>query len=150
MPSIFRSLFPIKPTSKGRESVRTENFLRSCQAVAFNMLKAGKTWDDIDARLRVIVIRELMPRRGEHTADEAADFYRRYYELVDGAWLPAVLKIKEAWLQMAADPRKFLRSKGIIPPTPPGMPSDDLLDNSRGGMPVPKNWVAGVHYKEEK
>jgi hypothetical protein len=46
-----------------------------------------------------------------YSADEVADFYRTHWQLIDNAWLPAVLKMKEDWLAMANDPDKFLRDR---------------------------------------
>lgn len=101
-----------KPTAKSLAFVRTETFLKTCQLVAHKMLTEGQTWDEVDVQLRDITLRELLPHR-RYSADEAVDFYRHHWRLIDGTWLPAVQKMKEAWLRIAADPAGFIREFGV-------------------------------------
>jgi hypothetical protein len=112
MPGFFRALHPLRPTAKGLAYVKTESFLKLCQQVAHKILVEGKTWDDVDANLRDITIRELLPHR-KYNADEVADFYRNHWRTIDGAWLLAVLKMKQDWLRIAADPAGFIRAFGV-------------------------------------
>ena len=71
------------------------------------MLIVGKSWEEIDANLRHITVKELLPQR-EYSADEAAEFYRAHWRLIDNAWLPAVIRMKEEHQRMIADPVGFM------------------------------------------
>ena len=78
---------------------------------------AGKDQHVEAVQLRDITVRELLPKRN-YNPDEVADFYRRNFQLVDGAWLPAVQLMKEAWLKMENDPMAFLKEQGMLPSAP--------------------------------
>lgn len=101
-----------KPTAKGLAFVRTETFLKMCQLVAHKMLTEGRTWDEVDVQLRDITLRELLPQR-RYDADAVADFYTRHFRLIDSSWLPAVLRMKQDWLRITADPTGFIREFGV-------------------------------------
>jgi hypothetical protein len=115
--SFLKSLTQINPTAKGLAFVKTETFLRTLQLVAKKMLSEGQSWSEVDVQLRDITVRELLPKRN-YNPDEVADFYRRNFQLVDGAWLPAVQLMKEAWLKMENDPMAFLKEQGMLPSAP--------------------------------
>jgi hypothetical protein len=104
---LFRFKKPIKPTERGLAFVQTEPFLQTLQRVAHHMLTLGKSWEEIDSNLRDITIRELLPRR-DRNVDEAVEFYRAHWQLIDKAWLPAVLRMKEEHQRMLADPVGFM------------------------------------------
>jgi len=105
----LRALTQIKPTVSGLAFVQTPAFLELCQRVAHEMMLVGKTWDEVDAALRHITVKELMPKRS-YDADDAADFYSRNWRLIDAAWLPAVQKMKQEWQRMVADPDGFIKA----------------------------------------
>jgi hypothetical protein len=144
--SFLKSLLQIKPTAKGSKFVKTETFVRTLQLVAVKMLGQGLSWNDVDAQLRDITVRELLPKRSYSVA-EVADFYRNHWQLIDNTWLPAVLKMKQDWLAMTNDPNKFLRERGLLPATPSGMCSASVLDKRiDGAIAVPKEWKEGTDY----
>jgi hypothetical protein len=159
MSQFFKALLPLKPTKSGLNFIKTETFMQLCQRVAHTMLTSGKGWDDVDAALRHITVKELLPKR-DYDENEVAEFYSRNWRLIDSAWLSAVQLLKEATVKMAADPVKFLREKGMIPPTQPGMPSAATLGRHidgyspkstsekplRGTIPVPTSWKEGEDY----
>jgi len=63
MSQFFKALLPLKPTKSGLNFIKTETFMQLCQRVAHTMLTSGKGWDDVDAALRHITVKELLPKR---------------------------------------------------------------------------------------
>lgn len=115
--SFMRSLLPLKPTAKGLASVKTATFQHLLQAVAHRCLVSGHDWDFIDVQLRDITMRELLPKRN-YDADEVVDFYKRHFQLIDGSWLPSVLRMKQDYQRVSENPEGFLRELGILPNSP--------------------------------
>jgi len=146
--SFLKSLLQINPTAKGSKFVKTATFIRTLQLVAVKMLSQGQSWSEVDAQLRDITVRELLPKCSYSVA-EVADFYRTHWQLIDNTWLPAVLKMKADWLAMANDPDKFLRERGLLPGKPSGIASTSALDkhiDNLGAIAVPKEWKEGTDY----
>jgi hypothetical protein len=114
---LLRALFPLKATASGLAFVKTSTFANQCQRIAIEMLKAGKTWEDIDGSLRCHTIAALLPKRN-YSEDEAMDFLRNNFQLVDRIWLPLVLQMKRDYVRMTEDPAGFLKELGILPSSP--------------------------------
>lgn len=115
--TFLRALLPLKATARGLAFVKTSTFANQCQRIALEMLKAGRTWEDIDGALRAHTIAALLPRRN-YDEDEIGEFLKREFQLIDRAWLPCVLKMKKDYIRMTEDPLGFLRELGMLPAQP--------------------------------
>ena len=116
----IKALMQIKPNEKGLKYVKTESFGRTCQTIAHDMLSVGKTWDQVDVQLRYNTTVAIMPRR-RYDSDEIADFYTRNFKVIDAAWLPAVLRMKQDFMEMEKNPKQWLRDHGLFPQSPTGL-----------------------------